>query len=195
MKNLKQYCRKILDGNCLIDKKKRVSFDRSSKQSSTDHGEHQQLHSFLNSHRHHQKRRSTNYSIYNSHASYSIDDTDNEDLDTLSDVNSYRKPIRHSPPVSIDEDTLPTDSKLLCSSGYQSFKSPSRPIDSNKSIEKNSHSCPNCVQTMPVASINIIQPIRELLVKYLNFILISKNILFIPLFIFFLRQRSMHIGN
>ena len=176
------------------------SFDRSSKQSSIDHGEHQQLHSFLNSYRHHQKRRSTNYSIYNSHTPYSIDDTDNEDLDTLSDVNSYRKPIRHSPPGSIDEDTLPTDSKLLCSSGYQSFKSPppSHPIDSNKSIEKNSHSCPNCVQTLPSipeSSISIIQPIREILVKYLNFILITKNILFIPLFIFFLRQRSMHIGN
>lgn len=179
------------------NKKRHFSHDRSSKQSSTEHGDHQQLHSFLNSYRHHQKRRSTTYSIYHSHTPYSIDDTDNEDLDTFSDVNSYRKVIRHSPPGSIDEDTLYTDSKLLCSSGYQSFKSPppsACPIDSNTSLEKNSHSCPNCVQTSS-SSISLIQPIREILVKYLNFILISKNILVIPLFIFFLRQRSMHIGN
>jgi len=42
---------------------------------------------------------------------------------------------------------------------------------------------------------NLIQPMRDVFMKYLNFILISKNILLVPLFIFLLRQRSMPIGN
>lgn len=157
-----------------------------------DHGD-QHLNTFLNAYRHHQKRRSTTYSIYNSHTPYSIDDTDNEDLDTFSDINSYRKLIRHSPPASIDEDTLPTDSKLLSSSGYHSLKSPTD--DSKKPIETNALCCPNCVPSSSSSSISVIQPIREMLVKYLNFVLISKNILLVPLLIFLLRQRSMNIGN
>ena len=173
-----------------------IFFNRSSKQSSISHGD-PQLHAFLNAYRHHQKRRSTTYSIYNSHTPYSVDDTDNEDLDTFSDINSYRKPIRQSPPASIDEDTLHTDSKLFSSSGYHSLKSPSN--DSDKPVETSAHCCFNCVQTFPAipssSSVNLIQPLRDILVKYLNFVLVSKNILLVPLLIFLLRQRSLHIGN
>ena len=171
---------------------------------SIDHGDHhqQQLHAFLNSLRHQQKRTSTNQPILNVNSPFSIDDTDNEDLDTFSDLNSYRKTIRYSPPTSIDEDTNPNDSKLLSSSGYQSFKSvPS--IIPQKLAENGHHCCPNCTQSPqitilpspPASSISLIQPIREMVVKCLNFIVISKNILLVPLFIFLLRQRPMPIGN
>jgi hypothetical protein len=126
---------------------------------------------------------------------FSVDDTDNEDFDTFSDLNSYRRTIRTSPPPSIDEDVTQTDSKLLSSSGYQSLKSP-HPIISQIHTENDPHCCPNCtpipqITIIPPAtsSMNIIQPVREILMKYLNFILISKNILLIPFFIFLSRQR------
>ncbi len=138
----------------------------------------------------------------NTNSPFSIDDTDNEDLDTFSDLNSYRKNIRLSPPPSIDEDTTLNDSKYLPSSGYQSLKSPQTNLPS-KQTETNQYCCPNCVQSLQATvlppptttTVNLIQPVRDILMKYLNFILISKNILLVPLFIFFLRQRSMHINN
>ncbi len=105
--------------------------------------------------------------------------------------------MRMSPPASIDEDTTLTDSKHLSSSGYQSLKSPPTKNPPQKT-ETKQYCCPNCTQIPSITilpspvtapSINLIQPIREIFVKYMNFILISKNILLVPLFIFFLRQR------
>ena len=161
---------------------------------------------------------------------FSLDDTDNEDLDTFSDFNSMRlntKPVRTSP--SLDDDLTHTDSRILSSSGYQSLdhsrkstklsksllvKSPSETdlLHSRYRHESSIHHhlpcCPNCIQPPLITvippsvlprSTNIIkriqQPIGDLLVKYLNFILISKNVFLLPLFIFLLRQRSMPIGN
>jgi hypothetical protein len=77
----------------------------------------------------------------------------------------------------------------------------------NNTQIKSIHDCPNCIRPPTVTVIppsvpssnNIIQriqqPVGMMLMKYLNFILISKNVFLIPLFIFLLRQRSMHIGN
>jgi hypothetical protein len=164
---------------------------------------------------------------------FSIDDTDNEDLDTFSDLNSIRfnnKTIRTSP--SVDEDLTHTDSRLLSSSGYQSLdrsrksleQQQQKPIlskshsesDLSHSSHKNNiqikciHYCPNCIRPPTItvipplistssSSSNIIQRIQQpvgiMLMKYLNFILISKNVLLVPLFIFLLCQRSKPIGN
>ena len=116
-------------------------------------------------------------------------------------MNSYRKTIRTSPPASIDEDATEVESKLLSSSGYQSLKS-QEPVISKVHSENAHHHCPHCMNAPQIiitppstSSLNIIQPVREAVTKYLNFIFISKNILLIPLFIFLLRQRSMHIGK
>ena len=157
---------------------------------------------------------------------FSIDDTDNEDLDTFSDLNSIRfnnKVIQTSP--SFEEDLTHTDSRLLSSSGYQSLdrsrKSLARKAllskshsdsDLSHSLPKNStqtkciHHCPNCIRPPIVTVIpsvhslsnfiqRIQQPVGMMLMKYLNFILISKNVLLLPLLIFLLRQRSIHLGN
>jgi hypothetical protein len=161
---------------------------------------------------------------------FSIDDTDNEDLDTFSDFNSMRfntKTLRTSP--SLDDDFTQTDSRILSSSGYQSLDHSRKSTKQPKSLLVKSPSetdllqpryrhespihhylpcCPNCIQPPMITvippsvlprSANIIkriqQPMGELLVKYLNFILISKNVFLLPLFIFLLRQRSMPIGN
>jgi hypothetical protein len=173
-----------------------------------DHADHhqQQLHAFLNSYYHHQKRTSTTQTTINHmNSPFSIDDTDNEDFDTFSDLNSYHKTIRNSPQTSIDEDITQTDSKLLSSSGYQSLKSPRRIISQIHS-KTDQHHCLNCVHTPQIitipptkssssSSMNLIQPMRDIFTKYLNFILISKNILLVPLFIFLLRQRPMPISN
>jgi len=162
---------------------------------------------------------------------FSIDDTDNEDLDTFSDFNSIRynnKTIRTSP--SVDEDITHTDSRLLSSSGYQSLDHSRKSNQQQKPILLKSHSendlsnssykndteikcihyCPKCIRSPIItvippdiptssSSSNIIQrtqqPVGMMLMKYLNFILISKNVLLLPLIIFLLRQRSIHIGN
>jgi len=163
--------------------------------------------------------------------SFSIDDTDNEDLDTFSDFNSLRlnnKPNQVSP--SIDDDLTHTDSKLLSSSGYHSSDR-SKPIrsSSQRLIRLKSHSdtdlthstqklspvssqrecihyCPNCILPPTITVIpssnsplnffqRIQQPLGLMLMKYLNFLFISKHVLLLPLFVFLLRQRSMHIGN
>jgi hypothetical protein len=190
-----------------------------------------QIHAFLNSCQ--QKRTSINRTtIVNNGFHFSIDDTDNEDLDTFSDLNSTRfnnKTIRTSP--SIEEDLTHTDSRLLSSSGYQSLdrsrkslqqsqQQQQKPILSkshseNDLLHKNDtqikciHYCPNCIRPPTItvisppiptsSSSNIIQriqqPVRIMLMKYVNFILISKNVLLLPLFIFLLRQRSIYIGN
>jgi hypothetical protein len=181
---------------------------------------HSQIHAFLNSC--HQKRTSTNNGFR-----FSIDDTDNEDLDTFSDLNSLRfnnKTLRTSP--SVEEDLTHTDSRLLSSSGYQSLKQQQqqRPIlskshsenDLFNSLDKTNpqikciHYCSNCICPPPKitvippmipisSSLNLIkriqQPVGEMFMKYLNFILISKNVLLLPLFVFLLRQRSLNIGN
>jgi len=173
-----------------------------------DHGDHhqQQLHAFLNSYYHPQKRTSTTQTTINHmNSPFSIDDTDNEDFDTFSDLNSYRKTIHNSPPASIDEDITQTDSKLLSSSGYQSLKSHHRIISQIHSKTDHQY-CSNCIHTPQIitipptkssssSSMNLIQPMRDIFMKYLNFILISKNILLVPLFIFLLRQRSMPISD
>lgn len=192
-----------LDGKTNINFKLILTFSfairRSSKRLSFDHNEHhqQQLHAFLNSYYQHQKHHPTraNHPV-------SVDDTDNEDLDTFSDLNSYRKPARHSPPASIDEDSTPTDSKLMSSSGYHSIKTAPRKFDNEQR-----QSCPNCAHTPNIVllpstttssstTFNFFQSIKETLMKYVNFVLISKNILVLPLFLFFLRQRSsIPIGN
>jgi hypothetical protein len=199
------------------------SCSRSSKRLGIDDtNNHSQIHAFLNSC--HQKQTTT---TINDGFHYSIDDTDNEDLDTFSDLNSTRfnnKTIRRSP--SVDEDLTHTDSRLLSSSGYQSLDRSGKSIKQQKLILSKSYSendllhsfdkndtqikcipyCPNCIRSpninvIPpvIPSLNIIQriqqPIGDMLMKYLNFILISKNVLLLPLFIFLLRQRSIHIGN
>lgn len=184
---------------------------------------HSQIHAFLNSC--HQKRLTTASNGFR----FSIDDTDNEDLDTFSDLNSIRfnnKTIRTSP--SVDEDLTHTDSRLLSSSGYQSLDRSTKSLKQQKPILSKSHSendlfhllykndtqikcihyCPNCIHppnitvippVIPTPSLNIIkriqQPLGFMLMKYLNFLLISKNVLLIPLCIFLLRQRSFHLGN
>lgn len=159
--------------------------------------------------------------------SFSIDDTDNEDLDTFSDFNSARlntKPSQISP--SFEDDLTHTDSKLLSSSGYHSSDRPKQFFQSRRLIRSKSHSetdltqkssssssprenvhyCPNCTipPTITVispsnSSLNFFQRIQQplglMLMKYLNFLFISKHVLLLPLFIFLLRQRSMHIGN
>ncbi len=79
-------------------------------------------------------------------------------------------------------------------------------FDKNDTQIKCIHYCPNCIRSPNITmippiipSLNIIQriqqPIGDMLMKYLNFILISKNVLLLPLFIFLFRQRSIHIGN
>jgi hypothetical protein len=187
---------------------------------------HSQIHAFLNSC--HQKRATTASSGFR----FSMDDTDNEDLDTFSDLNSIRfnnKNIRTSP--SVDEDLTHTDSRLLSSSGYQSLDRSTKSLKPQKPILSKSHSendlfhslhkndtqtkcilyCPNCIRppiitVMPpiiptpsssASSIirRIQQPVGDMLMKYLNFVLISKNVLLLPLLIFLLRQRPLHLGN
>lgn len=131
--------------------------------------------------------------------------------------------IQQSP--SIDDDVTRTDSKLLSSGyqsldrskkSFVQHKSHSE-NDLSYSIEKNEthikciQYCSNCMQSSTTTVISplvnstplsfstivkcIQQPIGKILMKYVNFILISKNVLLLPLFIFLLRQRSMHVGN
>jgi hypothetical protein len=133
------------------------------------------------------------------------------------------KTIQTSP--SVEDDLTQTDSRLLSSSGYQSLDRSKNSIqrkpllskshsesDLSHSSHKNNtqlkciHHCPNCtrqptitvIPSLPSSS-NIIQrihqPVGMMLMKYLNFILVSKNVFLLPLFIFLLRQRPMHIGN
>jgi hypothetical protein len=184
------------------------------------------MHAFINSYD--QKIMPTNRTTTISNGfRFSLDDTDNEDFDTFSDLNSIRfnnKTIGTSP--SVDEDLTHTDSRLLSSSGYQSLDRSSKFLKQQKPILSKSHSendlfdllyknntqtrcihyCPNCINSPNVIvippitpSLNLIkriqQPIGEMFMKYLNFILISKNVLLLPLFIFLLRQRSLPIGN
>ncbi|CAF2922643.1 unnamed protein product [Rotaria sp. Silwood2] len=154
----------------------------------------------------------------------SIDDTGSDDLDTLSDVDfmHFNNIIMQASP-SGDEDLTHTDSRQL-SSGYQSLDRSRKSVEPQKSIKLKSYSendlfhsenknhihyCTNCIRSPNVIVIppitstslsltNIIkriqQPIGKILMKYVNFILISKNVLLLPLFIFLLRQRSIHIG-
>lgn len=188
---------------------------------------HSQIQAFLNSY---PTKRSSIRKTTNDTFQLSVDDTDNEDLDTFSDFNSTRfvtKPIQTSP--SVEDDFTHTDSRLLSSSGYHSFvgsqksSSPSPP----KRLRSKSHSetdlshislkhdtqtsqcfhhCPNCIRPLNITVIpplisssnflqRIQQPIGVMLLKYLNFLLLSKNVLLLPLFIFLLRQRSIHLGN
>ena len=123
----------------------------------------------------------------------------------------------------MDEDLTHTDSRLLSSSGYQSLdrsrkvllsKSHSETHLTHISSKTNTqskciHYCPNCIPPPTITVIppliptpltttliqRIHQPVRLILMKYLNFILLSKNVLLLPLFIFLLRQRPMSIGN
>ncbi|CAF1377602.1 unnamed protein product [Rotaria sordida] len=154
----------------------------------------------------------------------SIDDTSSEDLDTFSDMDFMQfnnTTMQQSP--SVDEDLTHTDSRLL-SSGYQSLDRSRKSFEQNKSIilksysendlyyleDKNHiHHCKSYIRSsniivMPpristsLSLTNIIkrlqQPLGKILMKYVNFILITKNVLLLPLFIFLLRQRPMHIG-
>ena len=169
----------------------------------------------------------------------SMDDTDNEDLDTFSDFNSIRynqKTVRTSP--SMDDDSTQTDSRLLSSSGYQSLNQSQRFLSPSCTYLLKSHSendlqrlllneptdnqlvlrtrCPNCFCPSPtvtvippanalasspstswrISTLNIFQqPLGLMLIKYLNLILISKNVFLLPLFIFLLRQRSINLGH
>lgn len=198
---------------------------RTPKRSSGD--THSQIQAFVNSSstKRSSTRRTTTKLTNGFHLS--VDDTDNEDLDTFSDFNSIRfnhnKNIQTSP--SIDDDYTHTDSRLLSSSGYHSFdrsqkstpskllrsKSHSENDLSHLSLKHDTHSschqtCPNCIRPLTVTVIppsissstflqRIHQPIGLMLMKYLNFIFLSKNVLLLPLFIFLLRQRSLHLGN
>ena len=185
-----------------------------------------QIQAFLNSSQ--TKRSSTKRTTTKTNNGFhlSVDDTDNEDLDTFSDLNSIRfnnKTIQTSP--SIEDDFTHTDSRFLSSSGYHSFdrslkSTPSKPLRSKShsendlshlSLKHDTHSpcidhCPNCICPLTVTVIpssissstllqRIQQPIGLMLMKYLNFIFLSKNVLLLPLFIFLLRQRSIHLGN
>ena len=170
----------------------------------------------------------------------SMDDTDNEDLDTFSDFNSIRynqRAVRTSP--SMDDDSTQTDSRLLSSSGYQSLNHSQRFLSPSCTFLLKSHSendlqrlllneqtdnslnlrtrCPNCFCPSPtvtvippavelassspaaswrISTLNILQqPLGLMLIKYLNLILVSKNVFLLPLFIFLLRQRSINLGH
>ena len=83
-------------------------------------------------------------------------------------------------------------------------------IDSTNEVENRFlHLCPDCrcLSNQPVIKVREIpkesshpirrfqQPLGEMLMKYLNFLLISKNVLLLPLVIFLLRQRSMYLGH
>ncbi|CAF4052694.1 unnamed protein product, partial [Adineta steineri] len=189
-----------------------------------------QIHAFLNSCQQKQItiNRPTTATTTSNGFRFSIDDTDNEDFDTFSDLNSIRfntKTIGTSP--SIDEDLTHTDSRFLSSSGYHSLDRSTRFLKQQKLILSKSHSendlfhsmyktniqtrcihyCPDCIHPpiitvippLTSTSLSIIrriqQPIGDMIMKYLNFILVSKNVLLLPLFIFLLRQRSIHVGN
>lgn len=167
---------------------RRMSNRRSSNEMS-EHHRRQDFQRFLD-----QSRRTSMNT--NPSKRVSMDDTENDELDPLSDCHPFSKTKRSSPGVSMDGDTTHFESKLLSSSGYQSMKSQSFPI------------CPNCVQPAetPVPSVNLFStaahliqrlhvPIRDLLVKYLQLLLISKNILLVPLLIFVLKQRTVPIGH
>lgn len=168
----------------------------------------------------------------NIHFTYSKDDTDNDELDTLSDHNSLRfnnyKSVRTSP--SGNEDITPTDSRLLSSSGYHSLDQSRKLFEHRKTTPVRSHSendmihsitkngtqlnstyhhssciySPDFTVIPPMIPIalslaNIVkkmrQPLGTILMKYFNFILVTKNVLLLPLFIFLLRQRSIYLGN
>ncbi|CAF0764515.1 unnamed protein product [Adineta steineri] len=189
-----------------------------------------QIHAFLNSCQQKQItiNRPTTATTTSNGFRFSIDDTDNEDFDTFSDLNSIRfntKTIGTSP--SIDEDLTHTDSRFLSSSGYHSLDRSTRFLKQQKLILSKSHSendlfhsmyktniqtrcihyCPDCIHPpiitvippLTSTSLSIIrriqQPIGDMIMKYLNFILVSKNVLLLPFFIFLLRQRSIHVGN
>ncbi|CAF0868116.1 unnamed protein product [Adineta ricciae] len=172
----------------LRQRNKRIDHStRSSKRSSMDHTDHQHLHTFLHS-CHQKQSSSTTQTQRKFDPLLSADDTDNEDLDTFSDFNSSRRTIRPSPAASYDEDT--TDSKRL-SSGYHSLAASHRSPVLKTDFNLEHHSQP--VQTATTSIVTVIQPIREFVTKYLDFILVSKNILFIPLFIFLLHQRPIPV--
>ncbi|CAF1549885.1 unnamed protein product [Rotaria magnacalcarata] len=155
----------------------------------------------------------------------SKDDTGSEDLDTFSDFDfMHTSNIIIQPSPSVDDEFTRTDSKLL-SSGYQSLERSRKSFEQQKSFSENdlfyamdkSHTsiksispCSICMHSPKITVIpqlvstqssfsamikRIQQPIGKILMKYVNFILISKNVLLLPLFIFFLRQRSIHVGN
>ncbi|CAF1235144.1 unnamed protein product [Adineta ricciae] len=208
-----------------------VSTDTSKNSIQTDLDNHSQIHAFLNSC--HQKSTTVNRSLAASNGfRFSLDDTDNEDFDTFSDLNSIRfnnKTIGTSP--SVDDDLTHTDSRFLSSSGYHSLDHSSKIFKASRARLTKSHSendliytlyksspplgcihyCPECVRPPKITVIppvtsgssttttNLIQriqqPLGEMVMKYLNFILISKNVLLLPLFIFLLRQRSLRLGN
>ena len=164
----------------------------SNKRSSNELLEHQRRQDF---HRFLDQSRRTSMNT-NPSQRVSIDDTENEELDPLSECPTYGKTNRLSPGISMDGDTTQLESKLLSSSGYQSLKSQSQPF------------CPNCTQLTETPSpqsnlfatiAQLIQrlqvPIRDLLVKYLQLLLVSKNILLVPLFVFALRQRSLPLDH
>lgn len=162
----------------------------------------------------------------------SLDDTDNEELDTFSEFNSARsniKVVRTSP--SLDEDLTHTDSRILSSSGYHSIEQstthpfaqkPKQATRFSKSFSESdlnhssdsehqlySQHCPNCLCSSSRSVINIREipksdspvlrrfqhPLGEILMKYFNFLLISKNVLLLPLVIFLLRQRTIYLGH
>ncbi|CAF1932395.1 unnamed protein product [Rotaria magnacalcarata] len=168
---------------------------RSSNQSSLGNAEvHlQQLHAFVNSYCHNGQRRSKNQSRNDRS---SADDTDNEDFDGFSDFNSYRRTMRTSLPASIDEDITHTDSKLLSSSGYQSLQSTKR-MSHKMPVEIDPHYCSHCIRTPtvtmtpPTKSLSLMQPMRDMVTNFFHFVIVSKNILLLPLCIFLLRQRSI----
>ncbi|CAF4185381.1 unnamed protein product [Rotaria socialis] len=124
----------------------------------------------------------------------------------------------------IDDEFTRTDSKLS-SSGYQSLDRSRKSFVQQKSYSENDllyaidksytsiksiNPCSICMHSPNITVIpqvvstpssfsaiikRIQQPIGKILMKYVNFILISKNVLLLPLFIFLLRQRSIHVGN
>ena len=129
---------------------------------------------------------------------FSLDDTDNDDLDTFSDLYSSRKAIRLSQSASIDGEIANTDSKLLSSSGYQSLRS-SYPLIVKSSVHHPPSYCPQCMhpleQTSSISFFKRLQHrIGDVCLKYFNVILISKNVLLFPMIIFLLNQRLFPTG-
>lgn len=119
-------------------------------------------------------------SLNNSHHHASFDDTDHEDFDHFSDFNAHQKVSQRSPTASLDDDSPRTESKNVSSSGYQSMKS---------------RSSPNCSHPPNFNAIHILQriqsPIRNILSQCLRFIFVSKHILLLPVFVFFIQQRNL----
>lgn len=116
----------------------------------------------------------------------STDDTDHEDLDSLSLCSiSQTLPNRYCLTSSLTDDEFnQNDSKLLLSSGYGSTSSLPTPVHS-KAIKENPFSLFRTARNS----------IRHNFGQVLRFVFLSKNVLIIPLILFVLQQRTILLSR